>query len=82
MAFEKGKTKTGGRKKGTQNRLSNQIRNVLKSIYDDELENLPKYLEELTTKERIDFIIKITPYILPKLETVHYKEGEPINFSF
>ena len=82
MAFQKGKTKTGGRKKGTPNRLSNQIRDLLKSIYEDELEKLPEYLEELTTKERLDFVIKITPYILPKLDRIHYEKGEPINFSF
>ncbi len=82
MAFEKGREKTRGRRKGTPNILTHLIRNLLKSIYEDELENISEYLEELSVKERLDFILKITPYILPKLDRIHFEEGEPLTFRF
>jgi len=77
MAFEKGKGKTGGRQKGTPNKMTKEIRDLLKSIYETELEKVPQYLEELTPKERINFIIKISPFILPRLDSIDMEFGEP-----
>jgi hypothetical protein len=73
--------KTGGRQAGTPNRLTKEIRAVLKDFLFNELESLPDHLKALEPKERIEIIIKILPYILPKVNAVNYKENEPINFS-
>jgi len=69
--------KTGGRVPGTPNRLTREIREVLKDILTGELESLPEILKELDSEKRVDAIIKILPYILPKVEPVNFKDGEP-----
>jgi len=62
MANNTGK-KYGGRKKGTPNRLTKELRTVLKDVIYDELENLDKRLEELESKQRVELIIKLLPYV-------------------
>lgn len=62
MANNTGK-KYEGRKKGTPNRLTKELRTVLKDVIYDELENLDKRLEELESKQRVELIIKLLPYV-------------------
>ncbi|RKE04431.1 hypothetical protein [Marinifilum flexuosum] len=73
-------TKTGGRQKGTPNRITKELRIVLKNILHSELENIAVYLEKLEPKERLEILVKLMPYALPKIEMVHYKENEPSNY--
>lgn len=61
--------KTGGRKKGTQNRLTGTIKEMLHAALKNELEILPSTLERLDPKERIETIMKILPYIMPKADS-------------
>ncbi len=77
MPFEKGRVKTGGRQAGTPNKFTKEIRDILKSVYEQELENIPKYLKDLSSKERLDFLLKITPYVLPQVNKIDMDEGEP-----
>lgn len=72
--------KTGGRKKGTANVLTNELRTTLKNIFDKELETLPNRLNELDGKDRIELLIKLLPYILPKVKEIDHQEGEPIQW--
>ena len=60
--------KTGGRKKGTPNKVTGTVREMVSKSISKELESLPYILAELEPKERIDSIIKLMPYILPKAE--------------
>ena len=69
--------KTGKRVKGTSNKLTKELRVLLKDILHQELENLPKYLNSLEPKERLEILVKLLPYAIPKVESVHYKENEP-----
>lgn len=73
--------KTGGRKSGTPNKTTKEIRNVLKSVIDNEIVNIETSLEGLTAKERIEFLIKLIPYVLPKVESVQYNLGEGIDWE-
>lgn len=59
--------KTGGRSAGTENHTTKEIRKVLKDIIDNELVNIGDLLNELQSKERLEFIVKLLPYVLPKL---------------
>jgi len=59
--------KTGGRSAGTENHTTKEVRKVLKDIIDNELVNIGDLLIELQSKERLEFIIKLLPYVLPKL---------------
>jgi hypothetical protein len=64
------RVKTGGRKVGTPNILTHELRETLKQFVSNEIENLSKedVLSKLTLNERLIFITKILPYVLPKIE--------------
>ncbi len=68
--------KFGGREKGTPNKLTKELRGVLKNLLHYELENLPHQLEKLQPKERIELIIKLLPYGMPRVEQTSYRVGE------
>lgn len=73
--------KSGGRKAGTPNVVTSQLRRVLKELLLSELERMPGYLSELSTKERVDVLVKLMAYSLPKVESVKSYDGEPMNAS-
>lgn len=57
------------------------LRETLKNIMQNEIEKLTETLEKLEPKERINVLCKLMPYVFPKVETVHPKEGEPFTFD-
>ncbi len=67
-----------GRPKGARNRATSQIREALKAILDEELEALPAMLEALPIEKRLDIVLRLLPYVLPKVEAVSMHEGEPL----
>ncbi len=62
--------KTGGRVAGTPNRLTKELRTVLRDMIAAELDALPKTLEGLPPKERLDVVIKLLPFCLPKVQAI------------
>jgi hypothetical protein len=80
MANTTGK-KFGGREKGTPNKLTKELRNLLKDIIYNELESLDEKLDKLEPKERIEFIIKFLPYTLPKLQNISHTTNEPLDWE-
>jgi hypothetical protein len=62
--------KSGGRVKGTPNILTHELRETLKHFISSEIENLSKedVLSKLTINERLIFLTKVLPYVLPKIE--------------
>ncbi len=56
------------------------LRAMLKDVFKQEIERLPEYLKGLEAKERLNILCKMMPYILPKVESVHFNEGEPYGF--
>lgn len=70
-----------GRPKGSKNKLVNELRQALKDVLFDEIEALPKYLDKLDDKERVDAVIKLSQFVLPKLNSVYEKTGEPVDLS-
>ena len=71
--------KTGGREIGTPNKTTSELRKTLKHIVDDELQILQDNINELQPKERIDLLIKLLPYEMPKVQTVSARDGEPLS---
>ena len=60
--------------------MSNQIkelRSTLKSCIHAELEKLPETLESLEPKQRLDILVKLMPYAMPKNDNVEATYGEP-----
>lgn len=74
--------KTGGRQRGTENRVTKDIRLVLKDVVEHELGQLSKNLKELSPKDRLDVVTKLLPYVMPKAEaaSVPSQESESPNF--
>ena len=73
--------KTGGRQAGTPNKLTKELRSVLKDVLHAELETLPKHLNKLTPKERVDAVIKLAPFVLPKVQQESFAIHEPIDWE-
>lgn len=76
------KTKTGGRQIGTPNKITSELRALLKELVFAELENLPDYLPSLESKERLELLIKLLPYVMPKVLPMDATDGEPLNFGW
>lgn len=62
--------KTGGRAAGTPNKITIELRKTIKGIIASELESLPATLEQLSTKERLDLVIKLLPFCMPKVQPI------------
>ena len=69
-------TKTGGRKIGTPNKLTKELRSVLKNILHQEIELLPDHFKKLEPKDRLELLVKLLSFALPKVEPESYQIGE------
>ena len=81
MANTTGK-KFGGRTKGTLNRTTSDVKEAIKTIIDAEFEQLDTYLIQLTAKERLDFLAKLLPYVVPKQSEVSLDAEKVVTISF
>jgi hypothetical protein len=70
--------KTGGRQKGTPNVLSSTAKDILGSIIDNEIANLPELIESLEPKDRAQLLVKLLPYRYAKVEPEGFSSVEPI----
>lgn len=52
------------------------LRVNLKEILHKELEKLPEYLEGLEPRQKLNYLCKLMPYVLPKVQTVDSEKGE------
>ncbi len=75
MANNTGK-KYGGRKAGTPNKLTKELRAALKNILHQEIELLPDHFNKLEPKDRLELLTKLLPYALPKVQPESYQIGE------
>ena len=80
MANTTGK-KYGGRQKGTPNRITKELRVLLKDIIYQELEEVQERFSLLEPRERIELIIKLMPYILPKVNSISHTTNEPLDWN-
>ena len=61
--------------------LTNDLRQNLKLVMQKEIESLSKQLETLEPNERLNFIIKLMPFVFPKIETINSLSDEPMQFD-
>lgn len=72
MAKAKGSPKTGGRKKGTQNKISLAVKECITKVLTD-YTNSDTFLSdfaELEPKERLMIAEKLMNYVVPKMQSV------------
>ena len=73
--------KYGGRQKGTPNRITKELRSLLKDVMYDEIGALQERLDALNPKERVELLIKLMPYALPKVTSVSHTTNEPLDWE-
>ena len=66
-----------GRPKGSTNILTKQLKDKLKILIDTELDALPELLAGLEPDKRLDIIIKLLAYSVPKILPQAASFGEP-----
>jgi hypothetical protein len=70
MPFEKGVSgNKNGRPAGSKNKTTQRVRNLISDIIEDEADNLRGYIDELDKKDRAEFLIKLLPFVLPRLNS-------------
>tara|TARA_B100001059_G_C17521873_1_gene421188 strand:+ start:41 stop:280 length:240 start_codon:yes stop_codon:yes gene_type:complete len=74
--------KTGGRKLGTPNRMTKELRSILKDMMYQEIDIIQDHLDQLSPKERIEILIKLMPFVLPKTTSISHTTNEPFDFGF
>lgn len=62
--------------------LTKDLRNQLKELIRKEMEQLPEYLKDMEPKERIDILIKLMPFVIPKVNSVSHSLGEPFQIDW
>lgn len=72
-----------GRPAGKTNKITTSVREVLSACISNELETLSSTIQQLEPRDRIDAIVKLLPYIIPKaleMEPDKLKESQRISF--
>lgn len=62
--------KYGGRKKGTQNKITSDLREAITDFVKDNLPNIQKKFDSLEDKEQLIFLDKMLKYCLPTLQAI------------
>lgn len=62
--------KTGGRKKGTENKITTDIREKFNQLLSDNINCLDEDLKALEPKERINAILQLSKFVIPQLKTI------------
>ena len=75
MSKPKGKPKTGGRQKGTPNKVTSTLRNWILDVFNCNREQLASDMKALDAKDRLLMFEKLLPYILPKVTSAKEVEG-------
>lgn len=66
--------KSGGRTLGVANKISGSVREMISKSLTAEIEMLPGLLDQLKPKDRVDSLIKLLPFIIPKAEEADVPE--------
>ncbi|MDR3705338.1 MAG: hypothetical protein P4L28_05465 [Paludibacteraceae bacterium] len=61
----KGMPKTGGRVKGTQNKTTTELKEIINSFVSNNLENLQSDFDRLMPAKRFEVLDKMLRYVLP-----------------
>lgn len=77
--FKKGKPKTGGRKKGTPNKATQDVRKAIAMIAQNQVEKLQGWIERAARKDPAkgaDLFLRMIEYHIPKLNRTEHVGGD------
>lgn len=71
MGLKKGDViNPNGRPKGAVNKSTSEIRKAFQQLVSNNLETLQSDLDNMEPERRVSYILKLSEFILPKLQTV------------
>jgi hypothetical protein len=70
MGKQKGQPKTGGREKGTPNKVTADLRTWLSELWNENREQFKDDLKALEPHQRVASFEKLLNYIIPKQQSV------------
>lgn len=80
MGKPKGLPKTGGRKKGTTNVFTKEIREQLEVCLDNNFEKFQSMLDRVVDPEKwVAFYIKLLEFRVPKMQSVAVTAGKNVS---
>jgi hypothetical protein len=62
--------------------MTKELRSILKDMMYQEIENIQDNLDQLNPKERLELLIKLMPFVLPKTTSISHTSNEPLDFEF
>jgi len=79
MGLKKGQCNNlAGRKKGTPNRTTYEMKLAFQTILDLNVEQMEVDLKELTAKERLTILLKLADFVIPKVQSTLPDDSESI----
>lgn len=69
----------GGRPKGKPNRSTSEIKTAFQNLLDTNVSQMEKDLKELTPKERIQVLLKLADFVLPRIQSVQSDTADTDN---
>jgi hypothetical protein len=79
MAAHKGHKKAGGRKEGTGNKTTSEVRAMLQNIIDSV--DISADLNKCDPATRLQFVLRLLPYIVPKYRDMYDLTGPPAEIA-
>ena len=77
--------KTGGRKKGTLNKITQETRETFNILLSNNIDKMQEWIDDVGSKnpaKALDILLKLSEYVVPKLnrvEVVEEKEKPDVN---
>jgi hypothetical protein len=69
--------KSSGRQKETSNKLAGTVKEMITQLIENEVKHLPGLLNQIQPKEKADLVLKLLPYIIPKIASVDAPKEKP-----
>ncbi|GHV56582.1 hypothetical protein FACS1894182_03420 [Bacteroidia bacterium] len=73
MSRTKGTEKTGGREKGTPNKVTTDLRTWINELLDINRRQIAKDIKRLEPQQRVMIFEKLLSYAVPKMQSVEAK---------
>jgi hypothetical protein len=61
--------------------MTKELRSILKDVLYEEIEALQDRLDALKPKDRVELLIKLMPFALPKVTSISHTTNEPLDWS-
>jgi len=88
MQFKKGNKAGQGRKKGSVNRATKEVREAFNLLLDNNLDNIQEHLDNIAGQNSVKYIelvLKLAEYTIPKIsptQVINHMDGTQYKVEF